>query len=64
MDVTEGKGQTDEKINIKTVNFDSESGIFEGKIMLFVQNTTHLENLIKKLYKIEDIQNIKRIDSF
>ena len=54
----------EEKINMKSVIFDSESGIFEGKIMLYVQNTKHVNALIKKLNQIEDIQNIKRIDAF
>ncbi len=51
----------EEKINIKSVSFDSESGIFQGKIMLFIQNTNTLDVLIEKLIQIEDVQNIKRI---
>ena len=51
----------EEKINIKSISFESEDGIFNGKIMLFIQNTIHLDNLINKLLKITDIQNIRRI---
>ena len=47
--------------NIKSVSFDSESGIFSGKIMLYIQNTLLLDQLIEKLLNIDDIRNIKRI---
>jgi guanosine-3',5'-bis(diphosphate) 3'-pyrophosphohydrolase len=51
----------EEKINMKSLTFDSESGIFNGKIMLYIQNTHYLDELIKKLFEIQDIRNIKRI---
>ncbi len=53
----------EEKINMKSLSFESESGIFKGKIMLYVKNTKYLEELIAKLSAIPDIRNIKRIHS-
>lgn len=50
-------------VNMRSISFDSEDGIFEGKIMAFVQDTTHLTNLMKKLRKIEGVTQVRRIDS-
>ncbi|MFT6746217.1 MAG: guanosine-3',5'-bis(diphosphate) 3'-pyrophosphohydrolase [Glaciecola sp.] len=51
----------EEKINMKSLTFDSEDGIFNGQIMLYIQNTNYLDELIKTLFEIQDIRNIKRI---
>ena len=29
-------------VNMKSISFDSNDGIFEGKIMLYITNTSHL----------------------
>ena len=34
-----------EKVNMKSLNFDSKDGVFEGTIMLYVYDKNHLENL-------------------
>lgn len=48
--------------NIKSIAFDSNDGIFEGKIMLYIQSTSALEQLIDHLFNNnDDIRNIKRI---
>lgn len=52
-----------EKINIKSVGFDSEHGVFEGKIMLYVQDRTQLDDLQDKLRSIDGVHDIKRIDT-
>ena len=51
------------KINMQSISFESIDGVFEGKIMLFVQDTKHLNNLTEKLKKIEGIHNIERVDT-
>lgn len=51
------------KINMQSISFESTDGIFEGKIMLFVQDTKHLTNLISKLQDVEGVLNIERIDT-
>lgn len=49
------------KIRIKSVKFDSEHGVFEGKVMLYVQDIHQLKKLQDKLAEIDGVQNIKRI---
>lgn len=49
-------------INIRSLNFDSQDGIFEGTIMLYIQDSKHLEDLIVKLKEIHGVQNINRIE--
>ena len=52
----------DEKINMKSLNFDTNDGVFEGEIMLYVYDKTHLEKLIKKLRNINGIEKVVRIE--
>ena len=33
---------------MKSLNFDTNDGVFEGEIMLYVYDKSHLEKLIKK----------------
>ena len=51
-----------EKVNMKSLNFDSKDGVFEGKIMLYVYDKNHLENLIRKLRNIEGIEKVVRME--
>ena len=52
----------DEKINMKSLNFDTNDGVFEGEIMLYVYDKSHLEKLIKKLRNINGIEKVVRIE--
>jgi GTP pyrophosphokinase len=49
------------KLRIKSIKFDSDHGVFEGKVMLFVQDTKELLDLSNKLKEIKGVHNIKRI---
>ena len=51
-----------EKVNMKSLNFNSDDGIFEGEIMLYVYDKHHLENLIQKLQNIESISQVERME--
>ncbi|MFC3197527.1 RelA/SpoT family protein [Parapedobacter deserti] len=53
----------DFKVNIRSITISSNDGIFEGSIMIFVNDTAHLENLIKHLKQIKGITGITRFDS-
>ncbi|MFC6101749.1 RelA/SpoT family protein [Olivibacter domesticus] len=53
----------DFKINIRSITISSNQGIFEGSIMVYVNNTEHLDSLIKKLKQIKGITGITRFDS-
>ena len=49
-------------VNMRSLNFDTHDGIFEGRIMLFVHDSDHLTNLIKKLKKVNGVLSISRIN--
>ena len=48
-------------INMKSVQFDTDSGIFEGDIMVYVSSTDHLKSLIARLAKVDGIQQVFRL---
>ena len=50
------------KVNIRSLNIESLDGLFEGTIMLFVHDTGHLQNLMKKLKNLNGIVSVSRID--
>ena len=53
---------SDLKVNMRSISIDSNDGIFEGTIMLFVNDTHHLDKLIQKLKEINGILTVSRID--
>jgi GTP diphosphokinase / guanosine-3',5'-bis(diphosphate) 3'-diphosphatase len=50
-------------VNMRSLSFDTNDGIFEGTIMVFVHDTHHLTELMNKLKKIQGVQTVTRIDS-
>lgn len=53
----------DFKVNIRSITVDSDNGIFEGSLMVYVNDTQHLENLIKNLKLVKGITSVNRFDS-
>ena len=53
---------TQYNVNMRSISFDTDDGIFEGTIMVFVHDTDHLTQLINKLKKVRGVMTIKRID--
>jgi GTP diphosphokinase / guanosine-3',5'-bis(diphosphate) 3'-diphosphatase len=51
------------KVNMSSLSFNTDHGIFSGEIMLYVNDTRHLEMLIKKLEKVEGVVKVTRFDS-
>lgn len=51
------------KVNMSSMSIHTDQGIFEGEIMLFVNDTRHLEQLIHKLEKVEGLVKVSRFDS-
>jgi GTP pyrophosphokinase len=49
------------ELKIKSIKFDADHGVFEGKVMLYVQDTDQLTALSKKLKLVKGVHNIKRI---
>ena len=53
----------DLKINIKSFHLESDAGMINAKIMLYVYSTSNLNNLIVILKKLPDIKKIDRINT-
>ena len=49
-------------VNMKSISFESEGGVFEGKIMLYVDDKKHLSHLISHLKKFYGIEKVERIE--
>lgn len=50
------------KVNMRSITVDSDAGIFEGIIKLYVHSTEHLDHLIKNLQQVDGIIKISRFD--
>ncbi len=50
------------KVNMRSITVDSDSGIFEGSIKLYVNSTHHLENLVRNLLNVEGVLKVSRFD--
>jgi len=53
----------DLKVRMRSVTMDSNDGMFDGKLKLFVDSAKHLEMLIFKLKKEKGILKVTRVDS-
>lgn len=53
----------DFKVNMRSITVDTEDGIFEGSIMVYVNNTIHLDNLINRLKEVAGVTSVTRFDS-
>ena len=47
-------------INMRSVQFETNEGIFKGDLFLYIHNTDDLNNLIGQLKKIKGIENVSR----
>lgn len=48
-------------IDMKSVHFDTDDGIFNGKITVVVKNKSILDNLVKNIKKINGIDKVSRV---
>ncbi|WP_316830191.1 bifunctional (p)ppGpp synthetase/guanosine-3',5'-bis(diphosphate) 3'-pyrophosphohydrolase [Pedobacter aquatilis] len=53
----------DFKVNMRSITVDTNEGIFDGSIMIFVNDTEHLENLIKNLLEVKGVTGVTRFDA-
>jgi guanosine-3',5'-bis(diphosphate) 3'-pyrophosphohydrolase len=53
----------DFKVNMRSITVDSHEGIFDGSIMVYVNDTHHLNNLIAKLKQVYGVTDVRRFDS-
>lgn len=52
----------DLKVNMRSITIDTENGIFEGDIKLYVNDTLHLDLLLRNLEKVDGIVSVSRFD--
>lgn len=50
-------------INMRGLTIDTEDGVFNGDIRLYVQDTRHLDVLIGKLEQVEGVYQVQRFDT-
>jgi GTP pyrophosphokinase len=48
-------------VNMRSIAFDTDDGIFEGTIKVYVNDTTHLTELMRKLRNIDGVTKVNRI---
>ncbi|GAA4374461.1 bifunctional (p)ppGpp synthetase/guanosine-3',5'-bis(diphosphate) 3'-pyrophosphohydrolase [Hymenobacter koreensis] len=51
------------KVNMRSITIDSDDGMFEGQIMVFVNDTAHLDKLIHRLSKVRGVLSVERFSS-
>ncbi|PIB37348.1 RelA/SpoT family protein [Reichenbachiella sp. 5M10] len=54
----------DLKVNMRSMSIDTDNGIFEGNMKVYVDDTSHLEKMIHKLESIDGIERVYRFDLF
>jgi len=50
------------KVNMRSMSIETDTGIFEGKIGIYVNDTRHLDKLIRQLERVEGVENVTRFD--
>ena len=51
------------KVNMRSISIDTETGIFDGQIRLYINNTNHLDELIAKLEMVQGVMRVTRFES-
>ncbi|MFA7273457.1 MAG: RelA/SpoT family protein [Crocinitomicaceae bacterium] len=49
-------------VNMRSISFETEDGIFEGKLKVLVFDTIHLQELMSKFESVEGVQRVERWD--
>ena len=49
------------KVNMRSISFDTSDSLFEGKIMVYVQDTHHLDDLMYKLRQVSGVISVTRM---
>lgn len=55
---------TDLKVNMRSLTIDTDHGIFEGNISVYVDDTSHLNTMLDKLKNVEGIESVSRFDLY
>lgn len=49
-------------VNMRAISFESNDGIFAGKVMAYVHDTDHLNSLMEKLKRVRGVRSVERVD--
>jgi GTP pyrophosphokinase len=49
-------------VDMRSISFDSHDGVFKGRVMVLVKDTSHLTNLISNLKKVAGVRKIEKTD--
>lgn len=49
-------------VNMRFISFETNDGVFEGRIKVLVYDTEHLEQLMTKFEQVEGVQRVERWD--
>ncbi len=49
-------------VNMRSISFESNDGIFEGKVMAFVHDAQHLSSLMDKLRRVRGVRMVERVE--
>ncbi|MCM1169359.1 MAG: RelA/SpoT family protein [Bacteroides sp.] len=52
----------DPQINIRSINMKAAEGVYEGQIMLYINNTSHLKDMMDRIKTVDGVESVKRID--
>jgi GTP pyrophosphokinase len=50
-------------VNMKSISFETNDGLFEGRIKLLVYDTEHLEQLMRKFELVDGVKRVERWDT-
>lgn len=54
---------TDMNVNMRAISFEAKDGIFQGKVIVLVKDTIHLNALMDKLKAVDGVFTVDRIES-
>jgi GTP pyrophosphokinase len=50
------------QLNMRSISVLSEDGIFEGQIMVYLEDTQVLQDLLRRLRKVKGVHKVDRIE--
>ena len=53
----------DFKVNMRSITVDTDNGIFDGSIRIFVNDKDHLDKLIENLLQVKGVTEVTRFDA-
>jgi len=51
----------DLKVTLRAINFDTESGMFKGRLKITIRDSSHLDSLIGRISAIKGVYQVSRV---